>query len=319
MPTKDIAASVAPKLVGGLTEGAKGLATAMGKRVLSSATNRISDTAQRLTDHTSNGGGPGLMSAITGGGNGGGGAGKSLKVTNIVEQIDVGVPPRLAYDQWTRFTDFPTFMKKVESVEQKDDDTLEWKAQILWSHRTWEATITEQVPDRRIVWTSKGAKGHVDGAVTFHELAPELTRIFVVLEYYPQGFFEGTANLWRAQGRRVRLELKHFARHVMTQAILHPDEVEGWRGEIHEAEVVKDNKSARAEEEQQHRQPERGAPPSKDESQPPRRSPRHGEDGGRASDRPAARSSRPSEDDRPAGRQTRRREEARRPARQERG
>jgi len=150
----------------------------------------------------------------------------------------VGVPIDLAYDLWTRFTEFPTFMKKVERVEQVSDEKLEWKAQILWSHRTWEAEIVEQVPDERIVWQSKGAKGHVDGAVTFHELAPDLTRILVVLEYHPQGLFEHTGNLWRAQGRRARLELKHFRRHVMTNALLHPDEVEGWRGEIHDGEVT---------------------------------------------------------------------------------
>jgi hypothetical protein len=116
------------------------------------------------------------------------------------------------------------------------------------SHRSWEATIQQQIPDRRIIWTSKGQKGHVDGAVTFHELEPEMTRVLVVLEYWPQGFFEQTANIWRAQGRRVRLELKHFRRHVMTNAVLHPDEIEGWRGVIEDGEVVKDHETAMREE-----------------------------------------------------------------------
>lgn len=172
-----------------------------------------------------------------GGGDGGGGGGGG-KVTNIVEEIDVGVPLSVAYDQWTRFTDFPDFMKKVEKVEQESDTELSWRAQVLWSHRDWKSTIIDQVPDDRIVWRSEGAKGYVDGAVTFHELAPNLTKVLVVLEYYPQGFFEKVGNLWRAQGRRTRLELKHFRRHVMTETILHPDEIEGWRGEIHDEEVV---------------------------------------------------------------------------------
>src|SRR5690606_12970486 len=79
----------------------------------------------------------------------------------------------------------------------------------------------------------------VDGAVTFHELAPDLTRIIVNLQYHPKGFVEQVGNMWRAPGRRVRLELKHFARHVMNEAILHPDELQGWRGEIHDGEVTK--------------------------------------------------------------------------------
>ena len=218
---------------------AKSLAGAMGKKVLSSATQRLGDTTQRLTDFAANGGGPGgLLGAVTGRGGGGSAKDKSLKVTNILEYIDVGAPLRLVYDQWTRFTDFPNFMKKVESVEQVEDDQLEWKAQVLWSHRTWKSTIVEQVPDKRIVWESEGEKGSVDGAVTFHEIGPDLTRIVLSLQYHPQGFFERTGNIWRAPGRRARLELKHFARQVMNDAILHPDDVQGWRGEIHDGEVT---------------------------------------------------------------------------------
>src|SRR5690606_39141383 len=50
--------------------------------------------------------------------------------------------------------------------------------------------------------------------------------------------FEHVGNLWRAQGRRARLELKHFRRHVMTQTLLHPEELKGWRGTIHEGRTV---------------------------------------------------------------------------------
>ncbi len=192
-------------------------------------------------------GAAGLKEKVSGmfGGKSGGKDGKKLKVTNIIEQIDVGAPIDVVYNQWTQFQDFSGFMKKVEDVDQKEDTEVTFKAQVLWSHRTWKATIVDQVPDERIVWKSSGEKGKVDGAVTFHELAPDLTRVLVVLEYHPQGLFERTGNLWRAQGRRVRLELKHFRRHVMTEALLHPDEVEGWRGEIHDEEVQVSDEDAR--------------------------------------------------------------------------
>jgi hypothetical protein len=144
----------------------------------------------------------------------------------------------VAYRAWTEFEEFPSFMKKVENVEQQEDETVEWKAQIFWSHRSWTAEIIDQVPNERIVWRSKGEKGHVDGAVTFHELTPDLTRMLVNLEYYPQGLFERTGNLWRAQGRRVRLELKFFRRYLTSHVLLHQDEVEGWPGEIHDGEVM---------------------------------------------------------------------------------
>lgn len=182
------------------------------------------------------------------GGGKGKGKGKKLKLTNIVESLDIGAPLRVVYNQWTQFEEWPSFMKKVETVEQKSDEKLGWKAQIWWSHRTWESTIVEQVPDSRIVWRSQGPKGWPDGSVTFHEITPEMTRVLLVIEYNPQGLFERIGNLWRAQGRRVRLEFKHFRRHVMTNTLLHADEIEGWRGEIRDSKVVKDHETALREE-----------------------------------------------------------------------
>ena len=179
---------------------------------------------------------------------GGGGGGKKMKVVNILETIDVPVPRRVAYDKWTQFQDIPDFTRKVEKVDQKEDEKLEWKAQVFLSHRTWQATIKEQVPDERIVWESSGEKGHVDGAVTFHELAPDLTRVLMTLEYHPQGFFEKTANLWRAQGRRARADMRQFRREMTMHTMLEQEEQEGWRGEIRESEVVKSDEEGQDEE-----------------------------------------------------------------------
>jgi uncharacterized membrane protein len=262
----------------------RGLAGALGDRALASISKRVEGAADRLTDYVEGGAEPGLIAAVTGarglaegkspgrsmlgagmsfmrekitgafGGRGKGGQ-RKLKLTTIVESIDVGVPVRVAYNQWTQYSDFPKFMKKVESADktgnEDEEQKINWKAQVFWSHRTWEATVIEQVPDERIIWRSKGQKGHVDGAVTFHELGPSLTRILLVLEYHPQGMFEHTGNLWRAQGRRARLELKHFRRHMMMQGILQADEVEGWRGTIHDGEVVESHEDAMAREQKE--------------------------------------------------------------------
>jgi uncharacterized membrane protein len=274
--------------VGRLKAEAGGLVDALASRAVSSVRDRVEDATGRLTEYVAGDGGPGLMAAVTGAksmaeGKGPGrsmlsagwaglkekasgtfrkgyksGGKQKLKLTNIVESAEVGVPIRLAYNQWTTYHDFPSFTKKVENVEPGDDNKkVKWKAQVFWSHREWEATIIDQRPDERIIWRSKGQKGHVDGAVTFHELAPNLTKIVVVLEYHPQGMFERTGNLWRAQGRRVRLELKHFQRHVMAHALLNPDDVEGWRGVIEDGKVVKDHETVLNEEAR-----ERGEEPS---------------------------------------------------------
>jgi uncharacterized membrane protein len=210
----------------------------------------LSAVKDKVTGALGMGGGSDGEGEGAGGGGGGGAAGArgKFKFMNIYEVQDVGVPLRVAYDQWTQFADFPSFMKKVETVNQESDEKVSWKAQVFWSHRTWNTTIVEQVPDSHILWTSEGSKGHADGYVSFSELAPNLTRIVLILEYYPQGFFEKTGNLWRAVGRRARLEFKHFCRHVMMDTLVNREELEGWRGEIRDSEVVKTHEEALEEE-----------------------------------------------------------------------
>jgi uncharacterized membrane protein len=285
-----------------LREEATGYLQARGQDLAKNLGGKLEDATGRLQDAADNGGvigksakrmaegespGKAAASGLAGGlkdkvknafGGGGGGGGKATKATVIIEEIDVGAPVDVVYNQWTQFQDYSGFMKKVENAdmdegEEGDEVTVDFKAQVFWSHRKWEATIEEQVPDERITWRSQGDKGHVDGTVTFHELAPRLTRVLVVLEYYPQGFMERTGNLWRAQGRRARLELKHFRRHVMMNVMHEPEEVEGWRGEVHDQEVtrshddvVEDEEQARPEAEEEY-EPE-GEEAEYDEEEP---------------------------------------------------
>ncbi|MFE9693097.1 SRPBCC family protein [Micromonospora sp. NPDC005806] len=325
MATENLADKARDQLGGEL----RNLAAAIGERAVQVVTERITGATGRLSDYAKQGGGPGLvaaatgaqklaeghspmramfhaglaggkeklMSAFGGGGTGGTGGkgGKKLKLTNIVETIEVGVPVQVAYNQWTTYGDFPSFMKKVEQADRESDEKMTWKAQVFWSHRSWESTIVRQIPDRLIHWRSKGEKGSVDGTVSFHEVGPELTRILVVLEYHPQGLFERTGNLWRAQGRRVRLELKHFVRHVMTHTVLAPDSVEGWRGEIEDSQVVKDHETALHEEQEARERPEQG----------------------RAEEAEEEREEEPAEERRPAERGRRRPPQRRRPPEEE--
>ncbi|PZT70957.1 cyclase [Streptomyces sp. SW4] len=180
------------------------------------------------------------------GGKGGSKGGAGQKPTVIIEYVDVGVPLRTAYDQWTRYQDFSTFAKGVKSADRADDTTSDWQLKVFWSNRSWKAKTTEQVPDDRISWTSEGAKGTTKGVVSFHRLADSLTRVLLVVEYYPKGLFEKTGNIWRAQGRRARLDLKNYVRFITFKG----EADDGWRGEIRDGEVVRSHEDAVAEEEQ---------------------------------------------------------------------
>ncbi|MEU7487279.1 SRPBCC family protein [Streptomyces sp. NPDC042319] len=210
-----------------LAEGEGPLRAAVGAGA-TGAKERIKETLQKVGGGTRTGTGQG-------------------KFVTVVEDTDVGVPVRTAYDQWTQFQEFSSFAKGVQNVDRTDDTTSNWRAKVFWSTRSWQATVTEQLPDRRIAWTAQGAKASLKGVVTFHELAPELTRVLLVIEYYPKGLFEKTGNIWRAQGRRARLDLKHFRRFVM----LRGEPTGSWRGEIRDGEVVESHEDAVDREEEQ--------------------------------------------------------------------
>ena len=264
---------------GGLKESVGGLARAFGDRAVSAVSDKVGSVTDRLTDYAQNpgssavgegaktlaeGGSPlkaGAKSAMTavkdkvsdvfGGGGDGGGSGGGHRFINIVEAIDVGAPVDVVYDAWTEYDSWPDFMKKVEKAQlDEDEGTVSFEGKVFWSNRRWEATIVDQIATRRIVWDSTGDKGTLSGAVTFHPLADDLTRIVVVVEYRPRGFMEKVANVWRPVGRRLRLELKFFVHHVMTDVVLHPDDLEGYRAEIQDEEIVRSHEDVVAEQEE---------------------------------------------------------------------
>jgi uncharacterized membrane protein len=90
-------------------------------------------------------------------------------VSTIEQSIDIDVPVRTAYNQWTQFEEFPSFMEGVESITQVDDTHLKWVAEIAGVRREWDAEITEQTPDQRIAWKATAGTTNA-GVVTFHRV-----------------------------------------------------------------------------------------------------------------------------------------------------
>jgi uncharacterized membrane protein len=154
-------------------------------------------------------------------------------MSQIIESIDVDVPVRVAYDQWTQFEEFPRFMEAVEQVEQLDDATLRWTAKIAGVTKTWTAKITEQTPDQRIAWTSiEGARNA--GVVTFHRLDDRKTRVTLQLDVEPEGPVESAGDALGFVQRQAKEDLKHFKGFVESQGVA----TGAWRGEVRQDDVT---------------------------------------------------------------------------------
>jgi uncharacterized membrane protein len=143
------------------------------------------------------------------------------------QSIDVSVPVRTAYNQWTQFEEFPRFMEGVEEVKQLDDTHLLWVAEIGGQRREWKAEIAEQRPDERIAWRSMEGLTHA-GVVTFHRLGDAQTRVMLQMEYEPEGAVEKAGDAAGVVGSRIKGDLQRYKEFIESRG----QETGAWRGEV---------------------------------------------------------------------------------------
>jgi uncharacterized membrane protein len=168
------------------------------------------------------------------GGDGEGDATGSGRRMPIQQAVDVAVPVKIAYNLWTQFQDWPDFMHRVDSAQQVDDSTVEFSTKVWGITRHFKAEIVEQRPDERIEWDVAEGLTH-SGVVTFHELAPRLTRLEVTLDVKPEGLLEKAGRGMRFTKRAVRGDLHRFKAFAEME-----EEAEGgWRGTIEDRDVKK--------------------------------------------------------------------------------
>jgi uncharacterized membrane protein len=152
---------------------------------------------------------------------------KGHTMETIERSIDINLPVRTAYNQWTQFEEFPHFMEGVEAVKQLDDTTLHWVANVGGERKEWRARITEQVPDHHIAWRSDGGD-FTSGVVSFQALGPDNTRVTVKLNYEPKGMAEKLGDMLGIVSRRVQGDLERFKSFIESKG----HETGAWRGTV---------------------------------------------------------------------------------------
>jgi len=152
---------------------------------------------------------------------------------HLDKSIDVNVPVRVAYNQWTQFESFPRFMMNVRDVKQLDATHLKWQAEIGGKVTEWTAQITRQEPDRLVAWRSTSGVPN-EGSVRFEALAPQITRVTLSMDYVPQDALESVAAASGLVARRVEHDLEKFKELLEETGF----ETGGWRGRIESGEVA---------------------------------------------------------------------------------
>ncbi|MDP9257234.1 MAG: SRPBCC family protein [Actinomycetota bacterium] len=148
-------------------------------------------------------------------------------MSTVEQSIEVDVPVRVAYDQWTQFESFPNFMDGIEEVRQIDDTHLHWRANLGGHEVEWDAVITEQLPDERIAWKATDGKANA-GVVTFHRLSDASSRIMVQIEHESEGVMEKVGSALGADTHEVKNALARFKDLVESRG----DSTGAWRGTV---------------------------------------------------------------------------------------
>jgi uncharacterized membrane protein len=154
-------------------------------------------------------------------------------MAKVEQSIDVNVPVRTAYNQWTQFEEFPRFMEGVERVTQVDDTHLHWVADVYGKRKEWDAEITEQEPDQRIAWTSTSGPPNA-GVVSFHRIDDNTTRVILSMEVEPEGPIETIGTAAGFLERRVKGDLERFKEFIESRG----RETGAWRGEVEQEQVT---------------------------------------------------------------------------------
>jgi uncharacterized membrane protein len=148
-------------------------------------------------------------------------------MTKLEHSVDIAVPVRVAYDQWTQFEKYPEFMQHVESIEQIDDSHLLWRIEVAGKSKVFEARIVEQTPDKRIAWHSTSGAQH-SGVVTFHRLGDDKCRVMLQLEFEPEGLLETVGAIVGVPRFDMAKDMQRFATYIEAKKVASG----GWRGTI---------------------------------------------------------------------------------------
>ena len=148
-------------------------------------------------------------------------------MSTVEKSIDIDVPVRVAYDQWTQFESFPQFMEGIEEIKQIDDTHLHWRAKVGGHEVEWNAVITEQIPDERVAWKATDGKANA-GVVTFHRLSDTSSRVMVQIEHEADGIMEKVGSALGADSHEVKNSLENFKELVESRGSAGG----AWRGEV---------------------------------------------------------------------------------------
>lgn len=134
------------------------------------------------------------------------GAGAPLPIQGA---IDVALPVAAVFDLCTRFGQYPQIVDRVTAVEVDDDTHFTVLVRVGKREHELSLELLDELPEERLDWECVGELEH-SGVLTFHPLAPRLTRLELTIERASEGTLEHLGRLVGLPERILGQELRRF-------------------------------------------------------------------------------------------------------------
>jgi len=134
------------------------------------------------------------------------GAGAPLPIQG---SIDVALPVAAVFDLCTRFEEYPQIVDRVSAIEVEDDTHFTVVVRAGKREHELALELLDERPEERLDWECEGELEH-SGVLTFHPLAPRLTRLELTIERASETSLQQLTRIFGLPERQLEQELKRF-------------------------------------------------------------------------------------------------------------
>jgi len=134
------------------------------------------------------------------------GAGAPLPIQG---SIDVALPVAAVFDLCTRFEEYPQIVDRVTAIEVEDETHFDVTVRVGKREQQISLELLDELPEERLDWEGVGELEH-SGVLTFHPLAPRLTRLELTIERASEGSIEHLKRIVGLPERILDQELRRF-------------------------------------------------------------------------------------------------------------
>jgi predicted PurR-regulated permease PerM len=100
----------------------------------------------------------------------------------VERTLIVQAPVDRVYLWWSRWENLPTVLPRLESVRKTGPLTTRWRAAAANGQLVeWDATVTQDLPQRQLGWEAKSGPVRVKAQVDFEALSGDRTRLHLII------------------------------------------------------------------------------------------------------------------------------------------